>query len=504
MSCHETPIVAAGDCDPCGPSVRNRWFTGKPVNANDYEIEQRYHINRRRLINQTLHGTGIVHGLDVGFHDAKLHLSPGLALDQCGREIIVCEPLCLNRADQLLTLAKGPCGLDPVKEQGHSIIRSDQNECGSDEAAKQYILSIHYAEHGINGIRVGSQCGDEQCVPNHLCETAILSLQPTDPERPPLLKLPCDCTEIADTQRAGLTGYAAGVGHPNDDRGSKDLCLCTCKTADVACCNYCRPKPLSKWRNYRVDFDAGIALAIVQIGRDNCGRAIIAGITPIIQRCALTHIQGVGWQNWHQHPDRQVGFSSFAEMFVEPGQETDASGPVNEEVQPSRRRGTKALVVKEEKRRNPDVATRFSICFSAPVQIASLHRDIISMTLVQPDGNEDVGYMLRVPITGIWYRPTSEGDPAGTTRHMGFYVSYRFWHGEIDAAGASGFERETLVEIRLDGDSLIDWAGRPIDAESIGRRLPTGNGVIGGTFLSTFRVSTQGEVIPAMNLASAN
>ena len=80
---------------------RPRYFAGKLLTAEDYELEQAYHIERRRLLNRMLHGAGVVSGLEVDDgNGGTVTVEPGFALDPQGREILVCEP-------QKLTIAKG-------------------------------------------------------------------------------------------------------------------------------------------------------------------------------------------------------------------------------------------------------------------------------------------------------------------------------------------------------------------------------------------------------------
>ena len=71
---------------------RPRYFPGKLVTAGDFELEQRYHIEKRRLLNRMLHGPGVVSGLGVTAGDGgTVTVEPGFALDPYGREILVCE-----------------------------------------------------------------------------------------------------------------------------------------------------------------------------------------------------------------------------------------------------------------------------------------------------------------------------------------------------------------------------------------------------------------------------
>src|SRR3954465_2034291 len=70
---------------------RPHYFAGKLLTADDLELEQRYHIEKRWLLNRTFHGEGVVHGLEVAPGKGTVSVSPGFALDEYGREIEVCE-----------------------------------------------------------------------------------------------------------------------------------------------------------------------------------------------------------------------------------------------------------------------------------------------------------------------------------------------------------------------------------------------------------------------------
>ena len=71
---------------------RPRYFAGKALTAEDLELEQRYHIEKRWLLNRELRGPGIVSGLEVILGDRFVTIQPGFALDSNGREILVAEP----------------------------------------------------------------------------------------------------------------------------------------------------------------------------------------------------------------------------------------------------------------------------------------------------------------------------------------------------------------------------------------------------------------------------
>jgi len=69
---------------------RVNYFDGQILGAQDFRDEQAYVIEKRRLLNRTLLGRGVVAGLLVSVpagSSAILMVEPGLAIDNRGREI---------------------------------------------------------------------------------------------------------------------------------------------------------------------------------------------------------------------------------------------------------------------------------------------------------------------------------------------------------------------------------------------------------------------------------
>jgi hypothetical protein len=73
--------------------VRNRYFYGKLLDVFHFEMEQNYFNTKRWLLNRVVTGYGVICGLQVILTpDGKsVYVTPGIALDKCGREIIVCQ-----------------------------------------------------------------------------------------------------------------------------------------------------------------------------------------------------------------------------------------------------------------------------------------------------------------------------------------------------------------------------------------------------------------------------
>jgi hypothetical protein len=91
---------ATGQCDVCKVRhfERNHYFHGKMLSVRDLADEQKYFNQKRWLINRMVLGWGIVCGLDVALENGCLVVGPGLALDCCGHELLVCEPRRLKAA----------------------------------------------------------------------------------------------------------------------------------------------------------------------------------------------------------------------------------------------------------------------------------------------------------------------------------------------------------------------------------------------------------------------
>ena len=96
-----------GSDDPCGSPCsppcgslsleRGCYFTGKLMTARDFQDEQTYFLDRLRFQNRVHHGFGVVCGLEVEHHpdpdcrECWVIVHPGVAIDCCGREVVLRE-----------------------------------------------------------------------------------------------------------------------------------------------------------------------------------------------------------------------------------------------------------------------------------------------------------------------------------------------------------------------------------------------------------------------------
>jgi hypothetical protein len=90
MAMNSQPAACVDYCSP----VRNRYFYGKLLDVFHFELEQNYFNTKRWMLNRFVLGYGVICGLNVqlGSDNQSVYVTPGLAIDKCGREIIVCQP----------------------------------------------------------------------------------------------------------------------------------------------------------------------------------------------------------------------------------------------------------------------------------------------------------------------------------------------------------------------------------------------------------------------------
>lgn len=141
------------------PCERNRYFYGKLLTVRDFEIEQRYFNDKRRLINRLFVGPGILAGLNVLMVDDKTILvEPGVALDYLGREIVVDKPY-ISRLSVI-------DGFESVTEQS------------------EVYLSLTYGEENREAVHNVSATGQDQTSQsefNRIAESYKLNLSGTAP-----------------------------------------------------------------------------------------------------------------------------------------------------------------------------------------------------------------------------------------------------------------------------------------------------------------------------------
>lgn len=153
-------VLADPPAPPLTAPVRNRYFYGKLLDVYHLELEQRYFLEQRRRLNRLTVGFGVVCGLDVTFGpDGKSVLvTPGVAIDGLGREIVVTETICISDPSQLtddcgrpagaatelsvtLCLSYRECDTEPTP-----VLVSDcdvRERCAAGAVRERYALLVH-------------------------------------------------------------------------------------------------------------------------------------------------------------------------------------------------------------------------------------------------------------------------------------------------------------------------------------------------------------------------
>lgn len=121
------------------PFERNRYFYGKLLTVRDFESEQTYFNDKRRLLNRLLYGSGVVAGMQVvAVDDKSISVQMGVAFDRLGREIIVASPVTLKLSmmegftnneyakNVFLCIAYDEKGKEPVHSVAGSSVRAEE------------------------------------------------------------------------------------------------------------------------------------------------------------------------------------------------------------------------------------------------------------------------------------------------------------------------------------------------------------------------------------------
>lgn len=160
------------------PFERNRYFYGKLLSVDDFEAEQRYMNDKRRMLNRFLYGTGVVCGMQVvEVDDLTVSLERGLALDFSGREIVVASPVTKRlsaiegfsryaasgeeRQELYLCIAYD----EQMKEPIHNISRvNDEQEEEFNKYAEGYRLFLTEEEPGREGEQISELYENTQTI----------------------------------------------------------------------------------------------------------------------------------------------------------------------------------------------------------------------------------------------------------------------------------------------------------------------------------------------------
>jgi hypothetical protein len=148
---------------------RNRYFYGKMMDSYHFELETNYHNSKRWLTNRLVSGYGVVCGLDVQqcSDPYTIRITPGLAIDKCGREILVTQPTEARIPDDLIGTSPTPA--TPAVEQGAKQ-GGKKPESSEDKKCIQVMLCYHECTSDPVPVLAGDCYDPGPCAPGSIRE----------------------------------------------------------------------------------------------------------------------------------------------------------------------------------------------------------------------------------------------------------------------------------------------------------------------------------------------
>lgn len=144
------------------PITRPRYFEGQLLSADDFQAEQDYHTGMRRRHSRDLHGRGVVEGLEIELEDGqRIRVSPGMAIDGYGREIVVPEQTEVDLEEWMGEEALTLC-LRYVERPGGSTrpsLKGEESGSEPDRIEESFDLAIERGVPATPPVRIS----DEEC-----------------------------------------------------------------------------------------------------------------------------------------------------------------------------------------------------------------------------------------------------------------------------------------------------------------------------------------------------
>ena len=191
------------DIPPCPePSAPRRihYHYGMLLTESEMRAEQDYHLGKGRMHNRYLHGHGTVCGLAVEpTHPASelVVVQPGYAIDCCGRDVVVTEPIAVDvrslfeeptKGRVYVTLAYDEAGVAPVPVPGDDPTSPGEGHTPSRTEERAIVGADTERPADLPGVAVIA--GVPPCPP---CEDARITLAALElPEAGPITRADID------------------------------------------------------------------------------------------------------------------------------------------------------------------------------------------------------------------------------------------------------------------------------------------------------------------------
>jgi hypothetical protein len=462
--------------------------------------EQSYFDDKRYLINRMVLGWGVVCGLDVYWdpRSRKVVVTPGMALDCCGREIVVCD-------DKRLSFDKDDedcCLQDDQRPEGKFVLCLEYDECHSEPVDLPPAGCDEKGKREYNRIRetfkLRLKPWDEACPKEPPEEVECPDYYKHDaldggPYPPESCESPnvhhflcgkvkdcpecegCDCVILATItfpprngeQYPGKQpddyGHGAGYQDPKQGGGYKDPKQGGGYKDPKQGGGYKDPKQGGGYKDPKQGggyqdpkHGGGYPDPIV----DPCtNRKLVYNNTLLYDliNCYhgnLPHIVDFSWRKY-AYPDREMTFDVFLQM-------------INEGV---------------------------TVYFDQDMVDASLNIHTFMIAYLYRETGTGTYLRKQIPVESI--RPNRIGDCYTVT----LYARPDWIKDELETPNSelradTRYEPGVDVEIILRGSRIWSMNGKGLDGEYLADKLPTGNGTQGGDFVDWFRVIPSEEKKP--------
>jgi hypothetical protein len=271
---------------------RPRYFHGMLLEERDFQDEQSYHAAKRRMLNRTLHGSGIVCGLELRAkpESKEIEITSGLALDCAGNEIWVDKD---RRFD--------------LKKLLRTESPKDKQDCppADDGTTKNYRwVGIRYREEGADPESVylpGGGCEQRTCEYSRTREGYCMQLVKCRQESAEdgLLKQFCECLK-------GEGGEVKPKTKCINCEGLEGGKLCACMRLQEFCEGSVPCPDCGRCDEYdyvilgRIELDSKLE-SIVEVCMNDCRKYVLTG--KLIQHLIVSTLAGAGENLGGKSPD---------------------------------------------------------------------------------------------------------------------------------------------------------------------------------------------------------
>ncbi|MGH9326226.1 MAG: hypothetical protein ACRD2B_05995 [Terriglobia bacterium] len=234
--------------DVC-PPVRNRFFYGKLLDVYHFELEQNYFNSKRWMLNRLVSGYGVICGLNVllGQDGESVVVTPGVAIDKCGREVIVCKqsaPITLPPPQAPPSSGSAQNGSTAASAPANGAAQPAAQATGCSDTGLHQYLSICYHECLADpSPALGGDCDTQAlCTPGSVREGYCLKL--TDGKLCPA----STTSHLQDVISGGALNYAALANYI-----SNTPCAGTSKDSCIPLANIQIPAPPANYTQNSID-----------------------------------------------------------------------------------------------------------------------------------------------------------------------------------------------------------------------------------------------------------